>query len=84
MFDNEEWAASISLSHNSEIGVLPPDLISNEEDLFKESVSEEESEALIPGKTLKKDLKVNIDYRAVNPYVWYLFSVNYGGIRGGV
>ena len=33
-FDNEEWAASISLSNNSEIGVLPPGLISNEEDLF--------------------------------------------------
>ena len=36
VFDNEEWAASISLSKNSEIGVLPPDLISNEEDMFED------------------------------------------------
>ena len=35
-FDNDEWAASISISNNSEIGILPPGLISNEEDLFEE------------------------------------------------
>ena len=35
-FDNEDWAASISLSNNSDIGVLPPGLISNEEDLFED------------------------------------------------
>ena len=34
-FDNEDWAASISISTNSDIGVLPPGLISNEEDLFE-------------------------------------------------
>ena len=39
-FDNEDWAASISLSHNDEVGVLPPGLISNEEDLFEDSDEE--------------------------------------------
>lgn len=39
-FDNEDWAASISLSNNSEIGVLPPGLISNEEDLFEDGNQE--------------------------------------------
>ena len=24
-------------------------------------------------------MRVNIDYRAVNPFVWYVFFVNYGG-----
>ena len=62
---------------NSEIGVLPPGLISNEEDLF-ESVPKEECGL----KELKQDLRVNINYRAVNPFVWYLFYVNYGGIVG--
>ena len=37
---------------------------------------------MVAGKRLKKDLRVNINYRAVNPYVWYLFSVNYGGQAG--
>lgn len=89
-FDNEEWAASISLSNNSEIGVLPPGLISNEEDLFEEisensgaNDSPQEINGVIPpGKAIKKDLRVNINYRAVNPYVWYIFYVNYGGVLG--
>lgn len=89
-FDNEEWAASISLSNNSEIGVLPPGLISNEEDLFEEISGDsgaqdlpQECNGVIPsGKTIKKDLRVNINYRAVNPYVWYIFYVNYGGVLG--
>jgi len=34
---------------------------------------------VVPGKALKKDLRVNIDYRAVNPFVWYLLYINYGG-----
>ena len=72
-FDNEEWAASISLSCNSEIGVLPPDLISNEEDLFEEAPENIRSDALIPGKALKKDMRLNIDYKAVNAMVWYIF-----------
>ena len=44
-FDNDEWAASISISNNSEIGILPPGLISNEEDLFEEIVEGEEADA---------------------------------------
>ena len=28
---------------------------------------------------LKKDLRININYRAVNPNVWYLYYTNYGG-----
>ena len=85
LFDNEEWAASISLSTNSEIGVLPPGLISNEEDLFSDAQEAPEvhlPEEVIAGKAIKKDLRVNIDYRAVNPFVWYLFFVNYGGVMG--
>ena len=27
-------------------------------------------------------MRVNINYRAVNPFVWYLFFVNYGGMQG--
>ena len=92
-FDNDEWAASISLSNNSEIGVLPPGLISNEEDLFDDFDQEvsqgaaidhhqQQSMNIIPGKCLKKDLRVNINYRAVNPFVWYFFFTNYGGVAG--
>jgi len=33
-FDNEEWAASVNMSLNPDIGVLPPGIISNEEDFF--------------------------------------------------
>ena len=33
-FDNEEWAASVNISPNPNVGVLPPGLISNEEDFF--------------------------------------------------
>ena len=33
-FDNEEWAASVNISSNPDVGVLPPGLISNEEDFF--------------------------------------------------
>ena len=73
LYDNEEWAASISLSCNSEIGVLPPDLISNEEDLFEEAPENIRSDALIPGKAPKKDMRLNIDYKAVNAMVWYIF-----------
>lgn len=40
-FDNEEWAASVNLSQNRDIGVLPPGLISNEEDFFVQKTSEE-------------------------------------------
>ena len=40
-FDNEEWAASISISTNSDIGVLPPGLISNDEDLLQDENSSE-------------------------------------------
>ena len=36
------------------------------------------------GKKLKSDLRVNINYRAVNPYVWYLFFINYGGVVGSI
>jgi len=81
-FDNEEWAASITLSNNSEVGVLPPGLISNEEDLFAEADTSalDQDFVVIPGKALKKDLRVNINYRAVNPFVWYFFYVNYGGM----
>ena len=43
-FDNEEWAAQITLSTNSEIGVLPPGLISNEEDLFEEEEPDDQPE----------------------------------------
>ena len=46
-FDNDEWAASISISNNSEIGILPPGLISNEEDLFEEIPEGEESEDFV-------------------------------------
>ena len=70
-FDNEEWAASICWSTNEDIGVLPPGLISNEEDLFEDD-----------GQQLRRDLRVNLNYRAVNPFVWYLFFVNYGGLPG--
>ena len=44
-FDNDEWAASISISNNSEVGILPPGLISNEEDLFEEIAQKEEADA---------------------------------------
>lgn len=37
---------------------------------------------VIQGKTLKADLRLNIDYRAVNPFVWYFFFTNYGGVAG--
>ena len=33
-FDNEEWAASVEISPNKKVGVLPPGMISNEEDFF--------------------------------------------------
>ena len=46
-FDNDEWAASISISNNSEIGILPPGLISNEEDLFEEIPEGEEAEDFV-------------------------------------
>jgi len=29
-------------------------------------------------------LRVNINYRAVNPYVWYLYFINYGGMIGSI
>ena len=82
-FDNADWAASISISNNSEVGVLPPGLISNEEDLFEEVDGSSEVQ-IVPGKTIKKDLRLNINYRAVNPYVWYLYYINYGGTAGTV
>lgn len=25
---------------------------------------------------------MNINYRAVNPFVWYIFFINYGGVPG--
>lgn len=46
-FDNDDWAASISISNNSEIGILPPGLISNEEDLFEEIPEGEEAEDFV-------------------------------------
>ena len=46
-FDNDEWAASISISNNSEIGILPPGLISNEEDLYEEIPEGEEAEDFV-------------------------------------
>ena len=46
-FDNDEWAASISISNNSEIGILPPGLISNEEDLFEEIPEGEEADNFV-------------------------------------
>ena len=46
-FDNDEWAASISISNNSEIGILPPGLISNEEDLYEEIPDGEEAEDFV-------------------------------------
>ena len=27
-------------------------------------------------------MRVNINYRAVNPFVWYIFFTNYGGVAG--
>lgn len=64
--------------------MLPPGLISNEEDLFAEADTSalDQDFVVIPGKALKKDLRVNINYRAVNPFVWYFFFVNYGGMAG--
>lgn len=88
-FDNEEWAASVSLSTNSEVGVLPPGLISNDEDLFDSSDANQfdgssNHDDSQEEKPIKKDLRVNINYRAVNPYVWYIFFVNYGGQSGAM
>ena len=84
-FDNEEWAASVEISPNKKIGVLPPGMISNEEDFFiqqgpSQNVQVDQQvaqEAKQP--ELKQGLRVNINYRAVNPNVWYLFYTNYGG-----
>jgi hypothetical protein len=81
-FDNEEWAASVSLSTNSEVGVLPPGLISNMEDLFVNGGVINSQEGDGEENAVKQDLRVNINYRAVNPYVWYVFFVNYGGVPG--
>ena len=50
-FDNDEWAASISISNNSEIGILPPGLISNEEDLFEEIPEGEDAEQFVKLET---------------------------------
>ena len=82
LFDNEEWAASVSLSTNSEVGVLPPGLISNIEDLFENGGVTNGQEGDGEEKFLKRELRVNINYRAVNPFVWYIFFVNYGGVEG--
>lgn len=85
-FDNEEWAASINLSQDQDIGVLPPGLISNEEDFFilrgpENEQREVQKQVSSSSKdlALKPGLRVNINYRAVNPNVWYLFYTNYGG-----
>ena len=84
-FDNEEWAASVNLSLNPDVGVLPPGLISNEEDFFimKSVENTDQNQKHFSNQksnlTLKPDLRVNINYRAVNPNVWYLFYTNYGG-----
>ena len=87
-FDNADWAACISISNNSDVGVLPPGLISNEEDLFEclkpEEVPDSQESSVLAGKKLRQDLRVNLNYRAINPYVWYLFYINYGGISGSV
>lgn len=46
--------------------MMPPSIISNKVDLFD-------------GETLKKELRVNIDYKAVSSKVWYFFLQTYGG-----
>ena len=84
-FDNEEWAASIDVSQNENIGVLPPGQITNREDLL---IDEDRSDFVLInnkdglyGKDLKvkPGMQININYRAVKPFVWYLFYINYGG-----
>ena len=72
----------MKLSTNSEVGVLPPGLISNTEDLFENGGVTNGQEGDEDHFILKRDMRVNINYRAVNPFVWYIFFVNYGGIAG--
>jgi hypothetical protein len=62
--------------------VLPPGLISNTEDLFENGGVTNGQEGDGEDYVLKRDMRVNINYRAVNPFVWYIFFVNYGGIAG--
>lgn len=49
-FDNEEWAASVNLSQNPDIGVLPPGMISNEEDFFIQKSGAGDSPSVVSQK----------------------------------
>ena len=55
----------VRASPNEQIGILPPGPISNI-DLFD-------------GPKLATDLRINIDYKAVNSHVWYLLLQTYKG-----
>lgn len=87
-----EWAETVPRSDNPEIGILPPGPISNHLDLFVQTAPvDERSGKSLPleiisttsngslNKLLKAGLRVNIHYKAVSPYVWYLLQVNYQG-----
>ena len=63
------------------MGVLPPGLISNLEDLYATPSSQVGVSSL---PSLKPNLRVNLDYRALNPLVWYVLNVNYGGLPGAM
>ena len=64
--DNDDWGDYVSQSENPAIGVLPPGMITNEEDLMVD-------------QRLVEGLRINLQYRAVPEGVWKLFKANYGG-----
>jgi len=66
--DDDDWSDYVDQSENPAIGILPPGMISNEEDLM---VTEE--------KKLLEGLRINLHYRALPECVWKIFKANYGG-----
>ena len=66
--DDEDWGAYVAQSENPAIGILPPGMISNEEDLMVQGE-----------KRLVEGLRINLHYRAIPESVWKIFKANYGG-----
>jgi hypothetical protein len=73
LFD-ARWAKYLNKSENLDIGILPPGQISNQTDLFKQVIVDDKCQL-----KLRRELRVNMHYRAVNPNVWFVLHRNYGG-----